>query len=67
MLNIIFPVNVIPVLRKGDEIPNYLRHITYIDARDAEDDTVTERLASAIANDLPETTSTFSINNKHSK
>ena len=44
-----FPGKLIPVLRKGDEMPPSLRFINYVDARDDVDDTeVVEKLVKAI-------------------
>ena len=44
-----FPGKLIPVLRRGDEMPASLRFINYVDARDDVDDVeVVQKLVKAI-------------------
>lgn len=56
---------IIPVLRRGGEIPSSLRFINYIDARDDVDDTeVVDKLSRAVAEGLPQKSGSYSIGSR---
>ncbi|KAK2145605.1 hypothetical protein LSH36_669g02027 [Paralvinella palmiformis] len=59
---------IIPVLRRGEEIPASLRFINYIDARDDIDDTdVVNKFARAVAEGLEENYGPYSVTSNESK